>query len=29
MQSLAVAHGTTVSDLIQRVLQLQGFDPQR
>ena len=29
LQALAVAHGTTVSDLIRRGLQLQGFEPQR
>ena len=29
MQALAVAHGTTLSDLIRRGLQLQGFEPQR
>ena len=29
LQALAVAHGTTLSDLIRRGLQLQGFEPQR
>jgi hypothetical protein len=29
LQALAVAHGTTMSDLIRRGLQLQGFEPQR
>ena len=29
LQALAVAHETTVSDLIRRGLQLQGFEPQR
>jgi hypothetical protein len=29
LQALAVTHGTTVSDLIRRGLQLQGFEPQR
>jgi uncharacterized protein (DUF1778 family) len=29
LQALAAAHGTTVSDLIRRGLQLQGFEPQR
>jgi hypothetical protein len=29
MQALAVAHGTTLSDLIRRGLQMQGFEPQR
>ena len=29
LQAMAVAHETTVSDLIRRGLQLQGFEPQR
>jgi hypothetical protein len=29
LQALAAAHGTTMSDLIRRGLQLQGFEPQR
>ena len=29
LQALAAAHGTTMSDLIRRGLQSQGFEPQR
>jgi hypothetical protein len=29
MQALAAAHGTTLSGLIRRGLQMQGFEPQR
>jgi len=29
LQALAAAHGTTMSDLIRRGLQSQGFKPQR
>jgi hypothetical protein len=29
MQALAAAHGTTLSDLNRRGLQMQGFEPQR
>jgi hypothetical protein len=29
LQALAAAQGTTLSDMIRRGLQLQGFEPQR
>jgi hypothetical protein len=29
LQALAVAHGITMSEMIRRGLQLQGFEPQR